>query len=116
MVSKQLLSHSNFVCTFEFAYYTSRMAEEMQTDPGLIVVYGDDEAIHVALGRAGAPVPQGQTPALSARALREYIYSIILAAPIDEEEQVVKRAVVPGGGFLVPSIDRERMFSSSTIA
>ena len=71
--------------------------QETQEDPGLIIVYGDDLTIHNALGQAGAPVQQGQTAADSAQALREYVYSVVLSAPIDEDGQVVKKAVIPGG-------------------
>ena len=78
--------------------------QETQEDPGLIIVYGDDLAIHNALGQAGAPVQQGQTAADSAQALREYVYSVVLSAPIDEDGQVVKKAVIPGGPVFFKSL------------
>lgn len=42
-------------------------------DPGAIFIYSSDNEIHVCLGQANSPVPQGATAAASSAALRAFV-------------------------------------------
>ena len=62
-----------------------------ESDPGLIIIYSSDQTLHDALGGPGAPVQQGASPAESAAALKQYIYSVILSTPVSVDANGVDR-------------------------
>ena len=63
--------------------------KEMEKDPGLIIHYGPDQIIHNALAAQHSPVPQGDTPAESAAALKKFIYRLVLTTSVSESDNGV---------------------------
>ena len=84
-------------------------ADTCEADPGLIIIYGNDQIIHDALGQAGAPIPQGATPAASADSFKEFVFTMILGTPIDIEFNCLEKATVGG----VPEVSHT-LFQSLT--
>ena len=57
--------------------------EEIEKDPGFIIVYKHTEVIHSALGLSGSPVPQGPTPQASSDAFQSYVYGQLVSGVPD---------------------------------
>ena len=78
-------------------------------DPGLIIIYKDDEAIHRALGLGGGPILQGPNPAASGEDFRKYVYTQLVGGVPDKLMHCVEDARATTGPVteLFPNIFQE---------
>ena len=66
------------------------MDKERNGDPGIVLLYAADEVVDAAVGEPGSPVPRGQTPAVSAARLREFVFrTIVLGTSLSHAENCV---------------------------
>ena len=75
-----------------------------EADPGILILYEDDELLHDALALPGAPVAQGANPAASAQLLKEFVFQTILGTPVDIEINCLQRTTVGGVSQLFPML------------
>ena len=61
-------------------------------DPGLIILYKDDEAIHRALRLGAGPILQGPNPAASGEDFRKYVYTQLVGGVPDKLMHCVEDA------------------------
>ena len=78
--------------------------EDREKDPGLVIVYENNQVIHDALGQHGAPIAQGATPTALAETFQEYILQTILATPVLVEDNCVVKSTVGEVSSLFPSV------------
>ena len=87
--------------------FSYAMETERDGNPGIVLVYTPDEVVDAAVAQPGSPVTRGQTPAVSAARLREYIFRTILSTPLSEAANcVVEKASRTGTTYFLTVFHR----------
>ena len=73
--------------------------EDMDEDPGLIILYKDSGIIHHALGLQGAPVLQGPNRQASGEVFQAYVYNQLVSGVPDKLVNCVEDAHNTSGPY-----------------
>ena len=78
--------------------------DNVEKQPGLIIIYVRDQVIHEALDEPGAPIAQGVTPSESVESFQEYIFQTILGTPASLADNCVIKSTVGGVPSMFPGL------------